>query len=126
MAPKKTSKKSVAKKKVAKKKTSTKKTVKKTSSVRKAIQRKKTLIIASPNKCFWIQYGPVVKDIFELQDALTNITDEQFKHHVNSIKNDFAVWVEEILGDKECAKNIKKAKSIKAMIKAVENALKHY
>jgi len=137
---KKSPKKTVTKKKVAKKKSSVTKSVKKVSTTtkttkkspvkktnkRKISRKKMVLISASPDNCFWIQYGPVVKNIFELQDALINITEEQFKHHVNSMKNDFAVWVEEILNDEECAKNIKKAKSTKAMIKAVENALKYY
>jgi len=64
--------------------------------------------------------------MLELRDVLREITDEQFQHHVNKTKNDFAVWVENILEDKKAATKIKKAKTLNTMIKAVEKALKEY
>ncbi len=101
-------------------------TISKAQNKKKARRKKKILIIASPDKCFWIQCGPVVKDIFELRDALLNVSGEQFNHHVNSTKNDFAVWVDEVLNDKDCARNIKKTKTLNTTIKVLENTLKYY
>lgn len=140
---KKNLKKTTTKKKVSRKKTSVKKATKRivkstkkrivkknikktTVKQRKTVLKKNILVAVSPDKYFWIQYGPAVKDILGLKNALLDIKNEQFKHHVNSMKNDFAVWIEEVIEDERCAEKIKKAKTLKAMIKVLENTLKRY
>lgn len=87
---------------------------------------KKILIIATDDKCFWINEGPSVKDLIELRNALLGIKKEQFIHHVNGIKNDFAIWVEEVLQDNVCASGIRKAKSKTGIIKNIEKSLLGY
>ena len=62
----------------------------------------------------------------DLRDALRTITEEQFKHHVNAMKNDFAAWVEAVLGNKKTASEMRKASTIGAMIRSVEKALAQY
>ena len=54
------------------------------------------------------------------------ITIEQFEFHAGGTQNDFAIWVEMILLDKACAKELKKAKTRKAAAKKVGDALKKY
>ncbi len=75
---------------------------------------------------FWVNHGPPVKDLFELFNILSVINEEQFRHHVNEFKNDFAEWVEYVLEDKETAGKIKKTKTASAMAKVVGNSLKGY
>jgi hypothetical protein len=75
---------------------------------------------APPDKCFWVNDGPVLKNLRELRDALAqNISDEQFAHHVGGDRNDFARWVEEVLGDATCAKALRRARTRDAALKAV-------
>jgi len=54
---------------------------------------------------------------------LLGIMDEKvFKNHVNKNKNDFALWVRNIVGDKELAVKLSKAGSKRDMISLLENA----
>lgn len=121
---KKTPAKKVAKKKVVKSKSTVNKK-KKTISKKKS-NSKKILIIATGDQCFWIKDGPSVGDLKELRNALISIEKEQFIHHVNNMKNDFAVWVEEILEDVACASGIRKSKTKTGMIKNIEKSLLGY
>jgi hypothetical protein len=66
---------------------------------------------ASPEKCFWVWNGPVLKDLGDLRDALREMSDEQFDYHTKRAGNDFARWVRDVLGDHDCAKKIENAAS---------------
>lgn len=135
---KKTVKKSV--KKIYKKPSRRSGLVKKTKSKKIAVKKKKViikkklankkgkkiLVIAIGDSCFWVNYGPALRDLLELRNALHEISEDQFKHHVNAIRNDFAEWVGDVLKDKKTAVQIKKTKTVHAMKKAVEKALKDY
>ncbi len=127
-------KKKVVKKKPAKKITLKKKVVKKTvKKAEKKVSKKKptkkqkpALIVASDTASFWVNNGPVLNSLAALEEALLVITVEQFKFHAGGQQNDFAIWVETILLDKECAKALKKAKTQKTASKKVGAALKKY
>jgi hypothetical protein len=84
-----------------------------------------TLADAPPEKCFWVNFGPVLKNLRELQIALASgaISDEQFAHHVGPGRNDFASWVEGALKDPQCAKALRRAKTRRTALKAVEARL---
>ena len=41
------------------------------------------------------------------------MNDDQFAHHVNAQKNDFAQWVSGVLCDEKCARALLKAKTKK-------------
>ena len=117
---------------VLKKKTTKKKTVKKSNSTRpkpKKTTRRKTkkpLEIAPPEKCFWVINGLVIKDLKELAQALQrSITDEEFKTHIDN-GNDFARWINEVLGDSSCAKALARMKSRKSAITVINKHLKKY
>lgn len=87
---------------------------------------KLAVIQADENSSFWINNGPILKNIKDLADALANMSEELFAYHVNAEKNDFAVWAENVLKDETLAKNLAKSKSLKAAIKAVSGRLKKY
>jgi hypothetical protein len=87
----------------------------------------RALVDAPPEKCFWIHYGPVVKNLRELRDALAHsVSDAQFAHHVGAGKNDFANWVEAVLDDAACARALRRAKTPAAALRAVEAQLAAY
>ncbi len=78
------------------------------------------LIDAPPDKCFWVNGGLVLKNLRELHDALTqSISEEQFAHHVSGDRNDFARWVEEVLGDATCAKALRRARTRQGALQAL-------
>ena len=113
MAIKKTTKK--------KEKTKTKRAVKK-----KMTRVKKTLVVALPEKCFWVNNGLIIKDLKELEQALRRgITDTQFKTHIDN-GNDFARWIDEVLGDSSCAKALVRIRTRKLAITDISKHLKKY
>lgn len=61
-------------------------------------------------QCFWVNNGPILRNLDELATALKGITDEQFTHHVNTEKNDFAKWIAEVVGDMTLAKELSKVR----------------
>jgi hypothetical protein len=88
---------------------------------------KKHLSTALPEKCFWVHYGPIVGSLSELLRALKeDIHDEQFLYHVNKGKNDFAVWIKEVLHDESCAKKFNRAKTRTTAIKIITECLEGY
>ena len=86
-------------------------------------EARKFLADASPECCFWVNNGPVVKNLEELDNALTNISNETFMHHVNKEKNDFSSWVNDVLGDKRLADDLMKSKSKQSVINKVKQRL---
>jgi len=87
----------------------------------------RAVVDAPPDKCFWINHGPVVKNLRELRDALAQgLSDAQFAHHVGAGRNDFANWVEAVLDDATCARALRRAKTVRAALRAVEAQLTAY
>ena len=87
----------------------------------------RVLVEAPPDRCFWINYGPVVRNLRELRDALAqSVSDAQFSHHVGEGRNDFANWVEAVLDDAACAQALRRAKTRVAALRAVEARLAAY
>jgi|GEM_PF-4824321 len=88
---------------------------------------KKELIEILPHNCFWVNNGPILSDLKELHSALKGeITPEQFAHHTEGARNDFADWIEQTLYDKRCAEKVRKAKKQSAMTDKVRLCLKDY
>lgn len=99
---KKTATKVAPKQKVAPVVKSSRATVKKTPNV---------LVIAVGSTRFWVNEGPVLSHLKDLERALVSMSDAQYNYHVNKIKNDFAKWTQDILKDPKTASQLKKAKS---------------
>jgi len=76
---------------------------------------------APDGKVFWVWNGPPVRNLRELRGALGIMSDDQFNHHTKRDGNDFARWIENVLGAKICAGKIDRAKTREATIKVLEN-----
>ena len=129
--PTKTASKSVTKKAVKKStKTSAEKaptkSAKKSTRTPKKEGKFKALVCAQGKECFWTTDGTILQDLDQLQLALGTMDDEVFLHHVNKEKNDFADWIEHVLGDSECAKALRKAKKPSSAKTVVVRYLKTY
>ena len=88
---------------------------------------KKTLTEALGQQHFWVNNGPILSDLVELHSALKGeINAEQFSHHVTDEKNDFADWIEQTLGDHECASSVRSVKKQSTVAEKVKACLKKY
>jgi hypothetical protein len=72
---------------------------------------------------FWVNDGNVLKNLQELPGALRNMDAETFMHHVNDEKNDFANWVNDVVGEKTLARDLLALKSKTPMVKAIKARL---
>ena len=66
------------------------------------------LRVVEPEKHFWVNSGPVVGNLEGLEKALNKMNTKTFAHHCNKSKNDFAVWINDVIGDAELAQSIAK------------------
>ena len=86
-------------------------------------EAKRYLCDTSPEQCFWINNGAVLKNMDELANALPDMSNETFNHHVNNEKNDFSNWIKEVIGDRQLANDLLSSKSKDSSLKKVRNRL---
>lgn len=115
--------KKVAKKAPAK---TAKKVAAKKAPAKKTAPKGKVLVCAKGPDCFWVNGGPILKDLVELESALKDMSDKMFTYHVRKHGNDFADWVEAILKDVDTAAALRKAKKPNTAHKIVVKQLKLY
>ncbi len=60
---------------------------------------------------FWSHDGQTFKNLQELALGLISMKDEIYMYHANNNKNDFAHWVNEVVGDHELARELESAMS---------------
>ena len=64
---------------------------------------KKRVIIKDPSKYFYFCNDKSARNITQFITVVKKLNDEEFNNHVNSEKNDFYNWVNDVIGDKELA-----------------------
>lgn len=73
--------------------------------------------ITDESQAFILKDGAKLHSLKDLYGQLSGMSDEEFSHHVNERKNDFAAWVEHTHGDKYLAQAMRQAKSREQMQK---------
>ena len=86
-------------------------------------EAKKYLCDAAPEQCFWVNNGPIIKNMEELANFMPEISDDAFKHHVNSEKNDFSNWVRDVIGDAKLANELVSSKNKDSTLKKIRNRI---
>ena len=76
------------------------------------------------DKKFWACDGRAYSTLYDLEDALKTMDDGIFNYHCNEQKNDFANWVEYVIGDQKLTGKMRKAKTKSTMLKSVSAHLK--
>ncbi|MFH1209870.1 MAG: hypothetical protein V1663_03715 [archaeon] len=70
-----------------------------------------------PEHYFYLNNGNIIKNLFELNNTLKTVDEETFKHHVTENRNDFSIWVRDVLKDDRLANSISKATTREDMIR---------
>ena len=118
--------KKTAAKKPAKKVTTTKKAARSTAkrvSIKKPV---KDLVYASDQESFWVHDGEILNSLLALRDALAKMDKDIYQFHAAGEQNDFSLWVDTVLRDKECAEDLTKAKTPRSAKTTVVRYLKLY
>lgn len=79
----------------------------------------KSLSTVGEEKGFWVNNGPVLLSLSELASGVRKLSAEQFSHHVNAEKNDFANWASGVFEDDSLAAKLAGLKSKAAIGKAL-------
>lgn len=86
-------------------------------------EAKRYLCDAAPEQCFWVNNGPILKNLDELANVLPDMNDEAFHHHVNNEKNDFSAWINDIIGDKALANELLSSKNKDSALKKLQKRM---
>ena len=86
-------------------------------------EAKRYLCNVASEQCFWVNNGPILKNVEELANVLPDMSDETFHHHVNNEKNDFSNWVRDVIGDQKLANDVLSSKNKESVLKKVRNRL---
>lgn len=76
-----------------------------------------------PEQCFWVNNGPILKNLEELADTLPQMNDETFHHHVNNEKNDFSNWIKDVIGDQKLANDLLSSRDKESAVKKLSTRL---
>jgi len=74
---------------------------------------------APPERCFWVNNGPIVKNVAELTAAVRAMSDEQFDYHTKRNGNDFAQWIKDVLRNSTLASVVVRAKTRTGLLRAL-------
>ena len=83
----------------------------------------KYLSDAAYEQSFWVNNGPVLKNVEELGSALAQMSDYTYNYHANKQKNDFSRWVNDVVGDQKLANDLLSSKNKESAVKKVQNRL---
>jgi hypothetical protein len=75
------------------------------------------------DKAFYCRDGKVAHSLGELAEILRDMPPDEFSHHVNEYKNDFANWIEHVLSDPELAGTIRKSGSRQEILFAMNERI---
>lgn len=96
----------------------------------KKVSKKKTdkqpLRVAPAEQAFWVNDGTILDSLVHLEEALAAMQKAVYQYHVTDEKNDFAVWVREVLQDDACATELAAASTPAKAKVIVRRYLKKY
>jgi hypothetical protein len=71
------------------------------------------------DKSFRCHSGEMLRNLKELSAALADMSQETYQHHVSKDRNDFSIWIRDVIGDATLANQLQKATSQAGAIRRV-------
>lgn len=68
---------------------------------------------------FWLCTNENLRSLSDVYEALERASDDVFRYHVNRDKNDFEVWIREVIKDKDLAREIARVKTRETLIRKI-------
>lgn len=87
---------------------------------------KKELVFADHKTAFYCKNGQIFFNLKDLLYGLKNMSDETFKMHCNKDKNDFRLWIRDVLKDRKLARAIRWSTRRETIIKKIEDHLNKF
>ena len=89
------------------------------------ILKEKVLSDCPPDKALWTAHGHVLRNIYELVDSIENSNRWTFEYHVNEdkAKDDYGVWIREVLDDEELADRLAVVKVRETYLEIIKNRI---
>lgn len=84
------------------------------------VKRRSTKKKAPEGKAFIFADSVAVRDIQSLRRHLEKCSENVVQHHINDDKNDFAVWINDVLKSRPLARSVSFAKSRKEILKILK------
>lgn len=63
------------------------------------------------DRIFWVHDGTTLKNLKELNQALSTMTDETYMYHHNAERMDFVNWVRDVIADDKLAGELARSPS---------------
>lgn len=96
--------------------------------MKKKLSKSQFLLDVSSEKAFWCNDGKIFLNLQDLEKGMKKMSSKIYRYHANPEKNDFAIWIEDSIGDKTLSSNIKKAdtkeKALSILKKRIQTLLK--
>lgn len=74
----------------------------------------------SEEQWFYLRHH-AVRDLHELEQVLQDLPEDEFHHHVNEYKNDFAAWTQDVFGDRKLAAKLREVKDKKSIMEILRD-----
>ncbi|MBM3200132.1 hypothetical protein FJZ53_04275 [Candidatus Woesearchaeota archaeon] len=87
------------------------------------LKYRKIISEVDSNHYFYLSDGRALKSLRELAEALEDMSEETFRHHVNSEKNDFANWIRDVITDEELAHSLVHIEDKEKILKKISHRL---
>jgi hypothetical protein len=75
------------------------------------------------NLSFWLCTNENLRSLSDVSDALEKASDEVFRYHVNRDKNDFELWIRDVVRDKDLAREIARVKTRETLIRKISERI---
>jgi len=80
----------------------------------------------NPEHYLWLRDGTIAKNLDELYQAISRISDDVFSHHANGEKNDFFSWIDGVYHDKHFAAQFLRARTKEKAAKMLKKKIESY